>query len=151
MTTLLGVDLRDRRVLVVGGGTVAARRLPGLVAAGAHVVVVAAHPADDVRVLAAAGQVTLLERPVLEADLEGAWLVHACTGDAAVDAAVAGWSEERRTFCVVASAVGLGSARVPATATVDDVVLGVVSAGAPDPRRVAGLRDGLAALVRTGA
>src|ERR1700739_1524363 len=44
---LLGLRLQSRRVLVVGGGTVAARRVPRLLAAGAAVGVVepAAHPA----------------------------------------------------------------------------------------------------------
>lgn len=34
---LAGLDLRGRRVLVVGGGTVAQRRLPRLIASGAVV------------------------------------------------------------------------------------------------------------------
>ena len=38
---LAGLDLTDRRVVVVGGGTVAQRRLPKLVSAGARVEVIA--------------------------------------------------------------------------------------------------------------
>ncbi|MFZ2242130.1 MAG: NAD(P)-dependent oxidoreductase, partial [Gordonia amarae] len=45
---LAGLDLRGRRVVVVGGGSVAQRRLPNLVAAGADVVVVAIDPTPAV-------------------------------------------------------------------------------------------------------
>ncbi|WP_199424583.1 uroporphyrinogen-III C-methyltransferase [Actinotalea solisilvae] len=151
MTTLVGLDLTGRRVLVVGGGQVAARRLPALVAASARVVVVTEVATTEVAALAATGRVELVERRVVEADVDGAWLVHTCTGDAVVDAQVARWAEQRRTFCVVASRSEAGSARFPATTTTGDVVVGVTSAGAPDPRRAAGLRDAIADLLLTGA
>lgn len=151
MTTLLGLDLTGRRVLVVGGGHVAARRLPALIAADARVVVVTETATPEVAALAATGRLTLLERRVVETDVDGAWLVHTCTGDADVDQQVALWAEQRRTFCVVASRSEVGSARFPATTTTGDVVVGVTSTGAPDPRRAAGLRDAIAELLRTGA
>ena len=47
-------------------------------------------------------------------DLDDAWLVHTATGDPCVDRAVAAWAEERRIWCIVASDVAEGSARLPA-------------------------------------
>ena len=84
---LLG--LAGRRVLVVGGGRVAARRLPALLAAGADVVVVDPGPGAEVERLADQQRLTLRRRPVQPDDLDGAWFVQACTDDAAVNAAVA--------------------------------------------------------------
>jgi uroporphyrin-III C-methyltransferase/precorrin-2 dehydrogenase/sirohydrochlorin ferrochelatase len=65
------LKLRGRRVLLVGGGTVAAGKLEGLQAAGAVVTVVAPeiNPAFD-----RAG-VTLHRRPFEPGDLDGVWWV----------------------------------------------------------------------------
>uniref|UniRef100_UPI000AFE0DED precorrin-2 dehydrogenase/sirohydrochlorin ferrochelatase family protein n=1 Tax=Kribbia dieselivorans TaxID=331526 RepID=UPI000AFE0DED len=88
--TPLGVALTGRRVVAVGGGPVAARRVSAFVDDGADVTVVAPQLCDGLADLVAAGHITWAERryagPV---DLAGAWLVHTATGDASVDAAVA--------------------------------------------------------------
>ena len=81
-----GLRLAGRRVVVVGGGHVAQRRVPGLLAAGADVVVVS--PAGD-----AGDRGTVLGRrgrPGSSAaspttDLDDAWYVIAATDDPAVN------------------------------------------------------------------
>ena len=65
------LKLRDRRVVVVGAGPVAASKLRGLLDAGADITVVAPEWVDEV---AAAG-VTRVEREFRPSDLDGAWLV----------------------------------------------------------------------------
>jgi len=150
VTTLLGVDLVGRLVLVAGGGPVAARRTAALLAEGADVRVVAPQLCEDLAPLAAAGAVAWRPREVRAADLDGVWVVHTATGDPAADRAVARWADERRLWCVCAGAAGEGSARTPATTRAGDVVVGVVSAGAPDPRRTAAVRDALAEHLRSG-
>lgn len=149
-TTVLGVDLRGRRVLVAGGGPVATRRTGTMLDGGAKVRVVAPAVTDELRTLAAAGRVELHERAVTAEDVDGCWLVHACTGDTAADEMLAARAEASRVFCVVASDVTRGTARTPATASVAGMVLAVTSAGTPDPGRAAAVRDGLVALVRGG-
>ena len=69
-----------RRCVVVGAGRVAARKISALLAAGADVHVVAPEVGDDVRALAAAGELTLEERPFVADDLDGAWLATTATG-----------------------------------------------------------------------
>jgi len=71
------LDLRGRRVVVVGGGAVAAKKVAGLVAAGAAVRVIAPelHPALAERV--ARGEVEQLAREYRDGDLEGAHLAFA--------------------------------------------------------------------------
>ena len=63
----------DRRVVVVGGGTVAATKVPALLAAGARVTVVApsVSPAID------RARVDVIERAFVPSDLDGAWFVTA--------------------------------------------------------------------------
>lgn len=76
--------LTGRRVLVVGGGTVAASKVEGLLAAGAAVHVVATSVGPEVRSTAA----TWDERPYERGEVAGYRLAVACTDDAAVNQAV---------------------------------------------------------------
>ena len=150
MTTLLGIDLAGRRVLVAGAGAVGTRRARGLAAEGAHVALVDPSPSDAVRALAQAppgGRVELVRRRAREQDVDGAWLAVTASGVAAVDDEVARWCEERQVFVVRG---GTGSARTAATTRHGDVLVGVVSTGAPDPGRAVSVRDALAAHLSSG-
>lgn len=146
MTTMMGVELLGRRVLLVGGGSVSARRARGFIEDGAVVVVVAPELVADFDPMLAGGLVSWLPRRVEEADLVDAWFVHTATGDPATDLVVAGWADARRLWCVNAGDASLGSARTPAVRTVGEVLIGVVSTeGSADPRRSAGIATQLAA------
>jgi precorrin-2 dehydrogenase/sirohydrochlorin ferrochelatase len=83
------LDLRGRRVLVVGGGTVAARKVEGLLECGARVVVVSPALVPALARLAAAGSVEHRARAFRKVDARGCVVVVAATGVAAVDDAVA--------------------------------------------------------------
>ena len=85
----LFADLRGRRVLVVGGGAVARRKLEPLLAAGARVVVAAPWLEPSVMALFAEGRIEHLAGRFEPEWLEGAWLVVAATDDAEVNRAVA--------------------------------------------------------------
>lgn len=137
----LHLDLAGRPVLVVGAGRVAARRVRSLIDAGADVRVVAPEVGPGFP------DVPVDRRPFTPADVDGAWLVLACTG--AVDGQVAAACEARGTWCVRADDALQSPAWVPAVARVDDVVLSV-SAGR-DPRRSMALRDALALQLELGA
>ena len=63
--------LDRKRVLLVGGGTVAAAKLEGLLAAGADVTVVA----PEVRAELQRPGVRVEQRPFDDADLDGVWWV----------------------------------------------------------------------------
>lgn len=73
-----------KRVLVVGGGAVAARKAAGLVAAGADVTVVAPDIHPDVEAL----PVTIERRPYRRGEAAGYRLAITATGDAQVNQAV---------------------------------------------------------------
>jgi precorrin-2 dehydrogenase/sirohydrochlorin ferrochelatase len=80
--------VRDKRVLVVGAGRIAARKIASVVELGADVRVVAPEVNDEVRTLAEANKLTLDEREFRTDDVDGAWLVFTATGDRAVDRSV---------------------------------------------------------------
>ena len=77
-----------RRCVVVGAGRIAARKVDGLLTAGADVHVVAPSLGDQVRAWRGEGRITVAERAFESADLDGAWLATAATDDHAVNHAV---------------------------------------------------------------
>ncbi|GAC1531896.1 MAG: hypothetical protein NVS2B8_20500 [Vulcanimicrobiaceae bacterium] len=84
----IALDLREKLVVVVGGGTIADRKVRGLLAVGARVRVVAPEVTDGIREAAAAGAIELRERPYAPGDLHEARLAYTATGVADVDRAV---------------------------------------------------------------
>jgi siroheme synthase-like protein len=90
--------VRGRRVVVVGAGRIAARKIESLLALGADVHVVAPDAGDVVRALADAKRLTWAARKFEAADLDGAWLAFTATGDVVVDAAVFAAGESSRTW-----------------------------------------------------
>jgi siroheme synthase-like protein len=87
------LKLRYRKVVLVGGGRVAASKLEGLLAAGADVTVVAPHIDGRIRETA----VALVTRAFTPSDLDGAWLaVAAAPPDVNRDVRAA--AESRRIF-----------------------------------------------------
>ena len=75
------VDLTGRRCLVVGGGTVAERKVTRLAECGADVEVVSPATTSRLTALAATGVVRVRRRPVRPSDLSGAFLVVVATDD----------------------------------------------------------------------
>ncbi|MEV4112968.1 uroporphyrinogen-III C-methyltransferase [Nonomuraea sp. NPDC049695] len=145
---LLGLRLSGRRVLVVGGGRVAQRRVPALLEAGAEVTVVSPSVTPALDDLIAAGRVTWHARPYEVGDCDGAWLVQACTDDRSVNTAVAAEAEAKRVWCVRADDKDASAAWTPATGRVDEISVAVTAGG--DPRRAAGIRDAVVGALRDG-
>ena len=90
--------LEERRCLVVGGGVVAERKVEGLLAAGARVLVVSPTLTPALTALAARGAVRYRARRFEPCDVRGCTLVVAATGAVAVDDAVAAAARRRRSL-----------------------------------------------------
>ncbi|MBZ5733938.1 uroporphyrinogen-III C-methyltransferase [Nocardioides sp. TRM66260-LWL] len=134
---LVGLRLQGRRVLVVGGGGVAQRRVPQLLAAGADVLLVSPEVTPALEGLA--GELTWAPRPFEDADVDDAWYVLAATDDPAVNARVAELAEGARVFCVRADDARAATAWTPATGRHDGVSVAVLANR--DPRLSAAVRD----------
>src|SRR6266571_6371535 len=144
---LLGLRSAGRRVVVVGGGGVASRRVPALLDAGAEGLLVSPKVAASLEGLAGAGRIRWEARGYRPGDCAGAWLVCACTDDPAVNAAVATAAEAQRTWCVRADDAGASAAWTPASGRAGDVRVGVLSG---DPRHSAAIRDAVVAGLQSG-
>ncbi len=146
---LVGLRLTGKRVVVVGGGTVAQRRLPLLVASGAdvHVITTRATPAVEALSQAEAG-ITLILREFRSGDLEGSWYVIAATDDPDVNAAVVAEAERRHVFCVRADVARDGTAVTPASFKYEGLSVGVLAGGAH--RRSAAIRSAIHEALQQG-
>ncbi len=94
----VSLSLSGRRVVVVGGGRVATRRVAELLEAGAAVEVIAPDPSPTLETWARAKRLAVTRRPFLPEDLARAWLAFAATDDPEVNRAVVAAAEERRCF-----------------------------------------------------
>ncbi|HEY3011004.1 MAG TPA: uroporphyrinogen-III C-methyltransferase [Micromonosporaceae bacterium] len=135
----LALRLDGRRVLVVGGGAVATRRVPALLDAGADVLIVSPALTPALRALADAGRVRWAARRFRPSDVDGAWLVQAALDDPSAAAEVTAAAEERRVFCVRADDRHAATAWTPAVTRHGPVTVAVLGGG--DPRRAMAVRD----------
>jgi uroporphyrin-III C-methyltransferase/precorrin-2 dehydrogenase/sirohydrochlorin ferrochelatase len=139
---LVGLRLAGKKVVVIGGGTVAQRRLPLLIGSDADVQVIARSATPAVEVLATTTPgITLQLREYRDGDLEGAWYAIAATDDADVNAAVVAEADRRQIFCVRADIAREGSAVTPASFDHDGLMVGVLAGG--EHRRSAAIRSAI--------
>lgn len=136
------VEASSVRVLIVGGGAVAARKARALCDAGARVRVVAPEPGEGIRALAADGRLELVERAYAEGDVADAELVVAATDDRTVNAAVTAHARAAHRLVNVADAPEAGSFAMMATHRSGGLVIGVSAGGVPGA--AARIRDAIA-------
>ena len=125
----LFLDLRDRPVLLVGGGAVAARKLALLLEAGAAVTVVAPQLGEALRVAPLAGRFAWREARFAPSMIGGQRLVIAATGDREVNAAVADAASGAGIPVNVVDDPALSSAIVPAIVDRSPLLVAISSAG----------------------
>ena len=142
---LVGLRLAGKKVVVVGGGTVAQRRLPLLIASGADVHVISR---TVTRAVEAMNGITLSVRDYGDGDLDGAWYAIAATDDAQVNAAVVDEADRRRIFCVRADIAVEGTAVTPATFSYAGLSVGVLAGG--EHRRSAAIRSAIREALQKG-
>src|ERR1700712_3961813 len=142
---LVGLRLEGKKVVVVGGGSVAQRRIPLLLANGAdvHVITRAATPAVE-----ALEGITLVLRDFRDGDLEGAWYAIAATNEPEVNEAIVAEAERLRIFCVRADVARDGTAVTPASFEYDGLSVGVLAGG--DHRRSAAIRSAIHEALQQG-
>ena len=120
----LFVTVTGRRVVLVGGGTVAAAKLRQLQAVGADVSVVAPEVHDEI----VRSGATIARRPFEPADLDGAWLVVAAATPE-VNRAVATAAEARRLFVNAVDDPPNASAFLSGVVRRADVTLAISTSG----------------------
>ncbi|GAA1907563.1 uroporphyrinogen-III C-methyltransferase [Streptantibioticus ferralitis] len=144
----VGLRLSGRRVVVLGGGQVAQRRLPSLVAAGADVVLVSPSATPSVEAMVDAGEVRWERRRYQQGDLADAWYAVVATDDPQANAAASAEAEQHRVWCVRSDDADAATAWTPATGRSEGVTVAVLTGS--DPRRSAAVRDAVVEGLRDG-
>ncbi len=126
----LFADLRGRRVLVVGGGSVARRKVDALLDAGARVAVGAPQLEPGLAAWASAGRIEHLPGLFAPEWLDAAWLAIAATDDDATNRAVVAAADARRIFANAVDDAGLSRFHVPARVERGPLQIAISSGGA---------------------
>jgi siroheme synthase-like protein len=145
------LKLAGRRVLVVGGGPVAAAKLAGLRDTGAEIALVAPAIGAPARAEIARHPkgVTVIERAFEERDLDGVWLVVAAAPPE-VNRQVAAGAESRRLFVIAVDDPAAASAYGGGTLRRGGVTVAISTDGQA-PALAGLLREGLEAVVPSDA
>jgi uroporphyrin-III C-methyltransferase/precorrin-2 dehydrogenase/sirohydrochlorin ferrochelatase len=143
-----GLRLTGRRVVVVGGGHVAQRRVPQLISVGADVHLVSPEVTPAIEGMVQAGEITWHQRGFAAADLDRSWYVIAATADHDVNEDVSAAAEARRIFCVRSDDATRATAWTPAVGRHAGVTVAVL--GQREPQRSAAVRDEILEGLREG-
>ncbi|MFE9021704.1 uroporphyrinogen-III C-methyltransferase [Streptomyces sp. NPDC007808] len=148
----VGLRLTGRKVVVLGGGQVAQRRLPALIAAGADILLVSPEVTPSVEAMADAGELTWLPRRYEEGDLADSWYALIATGDTEANTRASAEAERHRVWCVRSDDADEATAWTPATGHSEGVTVAVLTTEASDrdPRHTAAIRDAVVEGLRDG-
>jgi uroporphyrin-III C-methyltransferase/precorrin-2 dehydrogenase/sirohydrochlorin ferrochelatase len=125
----LFLDLRGRTVVVVGGGTIAERKLDLVREAGPRLVVVAPDVTPRLARLASDGALEHRARTFVDSDLDGVRLVIAATDDRAVNRAVAEAADARGIPANVVDDLELSTGILPAIVDRSPIVIAISTQG----------------------
>jgi precorrin-2 dehydrogenase / sirohydrochlorin ferrochelatase len=125
----IAVDIREKNVLVVGGGTVALRKIETLLEFGAKVTVISPEVVSGIVSLAADGKVELHLRSYRTGDIGTAALVIAATDDRDVNALVSKDAQASNILVNVVDDPELCSFIVQATVKRGDMVISIGTGG----------------------
>lgn len=135
-------------MVVVGGGKVAQRRIPALLATGADVELVSPATTPALEGHAHAGELVWHQREYRPGDLKGAWYVIVATDSPDANVRVSEEAESRRIFCVRSDDGEAATAWTPATGRHGPLTVAVL--GSRDPQRSAAVRDEVVSRLRSG-
>ncbi|MCD4755129.1 MAG: bifunctional precorrin-2 dehydrogenase/sirohydrochlorin ferrochelatase [Deltaproteobacteria bacterium] len=125
----LSVDLRNKKVVVVGGGSVAERKVQGLLSANTQVKLVSPEVTEALKKMASDGLIDHTARAFVPEDLDKAWLVIAATDDTEVQELVYNEALSQRIFCNVVDLPEFCSFIVPSVVRRGDLCLSISTGG----------------------
>ncbi|MEV8317046.1 uroporphyrinogen-III C-methyltransferase [Streptomyces sp. NPDC059900] len=148
----VGLRLTARRTVVLGGGQVAQRRLPALIAAGADITLVSPSATPSVEAMADAGEITWERRRYAHGDLKDTWYALIATSDPEANRAASAEGEAHRVWCVRSDDADAATALTPATGRSEGVTVAILTTDIDDrdPRRTAAIRDAVVEGLRDG-
>ncbi|WP_296827049.1 bifunctional precorrin-2 dehydrogenase/sirohydrochlorin ferrochelatase [uncultured Megasphaera sp.] len=125
----INVDLRSRPCLVIGGGTVAERKIAGLLDEGAAVTVIAPTATETIKNRAAAGRLIWKAKKYERGDEKPFFLIICATDDEAVSLMASQAAEEAGKLINVCDVPHLCNFTVPAVVRQGDLQLAISTNG----------------------
>ena len=122
-------QLKGRSCLVVGGGSVAERKVSQLLLAGARITVLSTHLTETLEKLRRRGKIGREVGPFCRALVAENWLIIAATDDRSMNAEVAQVAENEKRLCNVVDDPALCSFIMPAIIDRDPITIAVSSGG----------------------
>ena len=123
------VDLSDKKIVVVGGGNIATRRLMTLLQFTRNITAVAPKTTMELHELGKAGFVNLINRPVKRSDFAMAFMVIAATNDWKLNDEIYRVCKEQGIYVNVADDKSKCDFYFPGIYMQDEVVVGITASG----------------------
>ena len=123
------VDLSDKKIVVVGGGNIATRRIKTLLHFTRNITAVAPKTTMELHELGKAGFVNLINRPVKRSDFAMAFMVIAATNDWKLNDEIYRVCKEQGIYVNVADDKSKCDFYFPGIYMQDEVVVGITASG----------------------
>jgi precorrin-2 dehydrogenase/sirohydrochlorin ferrochelatase len=125
----INLDIKNRNVLVVGGGGVGSRKVKTLLSCGARVTVVSREVSAQLQALAASGEIRLEQRSYQSDDLDDMFLVIGATNDEKLNRQISSDAEQLNTLCNIADRPEVCNFILPSIVHRDDLVITISTSG----------------------
>jgi len=126
----LFIDLRDKLCVVVGGGSVATRKVCSLADFGARIKVVSPELSEKLEELASERSIEAVRRSYRDGDLEGAFIAIAATPEREINEEIYKYAAKHNIFVDVADCWQECTFIFPSIVRRDDLVVGISTSGA---------------------
>ena len=125
----LYVDLSDKNIVVVGGGTIATRRVKALLLFTRNITVIAPKMTADLWELGKLGKIQIQPRPVKKSDFSMAYMVLAVTNNSELNEEIYRICKEEGIYVNVADDKSKCDFYFPGIYMKDEVVIGITASG----------------------
>ncbi|MDP2941744.1 MAG: bifunctional precorrin-2 dehydrogenase/sirohydrochlorin ferrochelatase [Candidatus Omnitrophota bacterium] len=125
----LALEVKNRRVLVVGAGAVAERKIKNLLKFGARIQVVAPLATAKIRRLAGEGRISWLKREFAAQDLKGSQLVIAAASNEKINKQVSKEAAKKKVLINVVDNPALSDFISPAVFSSKQAIIAVFTEG----------------------
>lgn len=139
------LQLQDRPIVIVGGGSVAQRKVTGILPSGARLTVISPTLTYELQQLRSSGEISHVPRKYLPGDLDGVFMVIAATNDHDVNRLVAEDAGKLGILAEITDNPALGNVTSPALVRQGDLSI-AISTNNRSPALAAAIKRELAPL-----
>lgn len=134
------VDISQKKIVVIGAGKIATRRILALTDFASEMMVIAPEISEEIQVLKERGILKILQKEYEESDLENAEIVLVATNNKELNQQIGRFCQEKGILVNVASDKELCSFYFPGIVQKEDVVIGITASG-KDHRKAREIRE----------